>query len=164
MVIYYHHVRFYIMKKGGNILVEVVQIVHSFSYLFLDSFAVLIEGMIISDFFLHSVGKGTQEFTKTKDVNSTFVAFLMILHTLSKINGIFVAKPLCKNHRSRARTANRKWEEVCLHPAPRVGSQRLLLFFKETLGLLLCCILTVYTIQMVVGGQALYNLLIIVKT
>ena len=163
-MLYYHYVQFYIANTDGNVLVGVIPIFHSFRDIALNSFAVLIKDMIIPDLFFHSLGQGIQEFTKPEEVDSTLVPVLLIPHDFSNINGIFVAEPFRKNHRSRARTANRKWEEVCLHPAPRVGSQRLLLFFKETLGLLLCCILTVYTIQMVVGGQALYNLLIIVKT
>ena len=87
----------------------------------------------------------------------------MILHSFSKINGIFVAEPLRKKYRSRARTADSEWEEVCHHPALGVGSQRLLVLFKEILGLLLCYFLTVYAIIMVVVGQAFSNILIMVK-
>ena len=163
MVIYYHHVLFYITMKYNNVLVGVVPNVHSFRDIILDSFTVLIKDMVVPDLFLHYLGKGIQEFTKPEEVNSTFVTFLMILHAFSKINGHFFADPLHKNHRSRARTADRKREEVCLHPYPGVGSQRILILFREILGLLIFYVLTVYTILVVVGGQDFSNILIIVK-
>ena len=68
------------MAKGVNVLVRVVPIVHLFCDLVLDSFAVLIKDMIIPDLFLHYLGQGIQEFTKSKEVNSTFMPVLMILH------------------------------------------------------------------------------------
>ena len=137
MVLSCHHVRLYIMTKGRNVLVRVVTNVHFFRNLVLDFFAVLIENMIISVLFINSLGQGIQEFTKPKDFNSTFVTFFMILRAFSKINGIFVAEPLRKNHRSRACTADSEREDGCLHPAPGVGSQRLLVLFKEIIGLVI---------------------------
>ena len=163
MVIYYHHVLFYIVTKGGNILFGVVPNFYSFHDIVLNSFMVIIKDMIIPDLFLHSLGQGTQEFTKPKEVNNTFVTVLMILHAFSKINVIFAAEPLGKNYRSKARTADSEREEVCLHLESGIGSQNLLIFFKEIFGLLICCFLTIYAIPVVVGGQAFSNLLIIVK-
>ena len=53
IVLYHHCVLFYITVKGGNILVGVVPNVHYFRNLVLDSFAVLMEKMIVTDLFLH---------------------------------------------------------------------------------------------------------------
>ena len=118
-------------------MVGVVPNVHSFRDLVLDSFTVLIEDMIVLDLFLNSLGKGIQELMKPEKVNSTFMTVLMILHAFSKINSVFVAEPLCKNHRNRAHTVDSEREEVSIHPAPGVGSQHLLILFKEIIGLLL---------------------------
>ena len=92
MVLYYPHVQFYTVTKGGNVLVRVVPNVHSFSNLVLNSFTVLIKDIIIPYLFLHYLGQGIQEFTKPTEVNSTLVTVLMIIHSFSKINGIFVAE------------------------------------------------------------------------
>ena len=92
MVIYYHHVLFYITMKYNNFLVGVVPNVHSLRDIVLDSFTVLIKDMVVPDLFLHYLGKGIQEFTKPEEVNSSFVTVLMILHALSKINDTFVVE------------------------------------------------------------------------
>ena len=62
IVLYYHHVQFYILKKGGNVLVGVIPNVHSFRDLVLDNFVVIIKYMIITEIFLRSLGQGIQEF------------------------------------------------------------------------------------------------------
>ena len=77
-------------------MVGVVPNVHSFRNLVLDSFTVLIEDMIVPEIFLNYLGQGIQEFTKPKEVNSTFTTVLMIIHAFSKINGIFFTEPLRK--------------------------------------------------------------------
>ena len=88
---------------------------------------------------------------------------LIIFHALSKINGIFVAEPLRKNVSFRDRTADSEREEVFLHPVSSILSQSIIVLFKEILGLIICCVLSVYGILVVVGGQAFSNVLIIVK-
>ena len=163
-MLYYHYVQFYIANTDGNVLVGVIPIFHSFRDIALNSFAVLIKDMIIPDLFFHSLGQGIQEFTKPEEVDSTLVPVLLIPHDFSNINGIFVAEPFRKNHRSRARTANSEQEEVCLHPAPSVTSQRPPISSKETLSLILLYFITVDAILAVVDGQDFSNLLIIVKT
>ena len=60
MVLYYTHVRFYIVRKGRDILVEVIPNVHSFSCLVLDICTVIIDEIIIPDLFFHSLGHGIQ--------------------------------------------------------------------------------------------------------
>ena len=144
-------------------MVGVVPNVHTFCNLVFNIFEVLIEDMAVPDLFLHSLGKGIQAFTKPEEFNIAFLTVLMILHAFSKINGLFFADTLRKNHRSRTRIADSEREGVCIHPAPGVGYQRLLILFKETLGLIICWVLTVYAIIVVVGGQAFSNFLITVK-
>ena len=144
-------------------MIGVVPNVHSFRDIFLGRFALIIKGVIIPDLFLHSLGKGVQDFKKPKEVNSLFVTSLMIIHSFYTINGIFVADLLRNNHRSRARTADSEREDLCLHPVPSILSQRLLVLFKEIPGLIIFCFLGVYTILVVVGGQAFSDLLIIFK-
>ena len=78
MVLYYHHVLFYIATKGGNVLAGVVPNVHSFWDILLDSFTVIIKGIIFTDLFFNSPGQGIQEFTKPEEVNSFYPPTLVL--------------------------------------------------------------------------------------